>query len=245
MARNVPSLFPPGKGNIEIMFRDMGERRYGQFCPIARSLDLLGDRWTLLVVRELLVGPQRYSDLLAHLPGMWSNLLGQRLRSLAAAGLVRRRTLPPPAARVVYELTERGRGLEPSLYELARWGLELLAEPGEDALQFHLLPIAVKSLMRVEALPDRAFTLVLALAEGTWTAQVAAPGPGLRALDRVTLCEGAAPGADATVRGSVLDLLGARRGDPGVGPTIAGRRRDAAVVEALFSSPPVAVGVPA
>ena len=82
----------------------MGPRRYGQFCPIARALDLLGERWTLLIARELLVGPQRYSDLLAHLPGMWSNLLASRLRRLEDAGLVRRRWLEPPAARFVYEL---------------------------------------------------------------------------------------------------------------------------------------------
>src|SRR5450759_1201303 len=109
-------------------------RTYGQFCPVARALDLLGERWTLLIVRELLTGPQRYSDLRDHLPGMWSNLLAQRLRDLDAAGLVQRRELPPPAARLVYELTEQGRALAPVVYELARWGLELLDEPGDDVV---------------------------------------------------------------------------------------------------------------
>jgi DNA-binding HxlR family transcriptional regulator len=242
MARNVPSLFPPGKGNIEITFRDVGERRYGQFCPIARSLDLLGDRWTLLIVRELLGGPQRYSDLQAHLPGMWSNLLALRLRALEAEGLVQRRTLPPPAARVVYELTERGRGLGPTLYELSRWGLELLDEPGEDVAPWHLLPVAIKNLLRLEALPDRALSVGLDLAEGTWTLEVCEPAAGRRAFERVAVAEGAGPGADATVRGSVLDLLAARRGLGGL--TIEGRRRDIALVEALFS-PALAPAAPA
>src|SRR2546421_5058094 len=91
-------------------------RSYEQFCPLARALDVLGERWTLLVVRELLLGPRRFSDLRAHLPGIAPALLTQRLRDLEAAGLVRRAELPPPAARTVYELTERGRGLDAVVY---------------------------------------------------------------------------------------------------------------------------------
>src|ERR1700682_1205746 len=125
-------------------------RTYGQFCPVARSLDVLGVRWTLVLVRELLLGPQRYSELRDRLPGMWSNLLAQRLRDLDAAGLVQRRELPPPAARLVYELTERGQALEPLVYELARWGLELLDDPGDDVVPLHSLPLRLKGLVLID-----------------------------------------------------------------------------------------------
>ena len=97
-------------------------RSYGDACPIARTLDAIGERWALLVVRELLLGPQRFSDLRRALPGASSNMLTDRLRELEGRGLVRRRRLPPPAASSVYELTERGRELEPILDALGAWG---------------------------------------------------------------------------------------------------------------------------
>ena len=96
---------------------------------MARALDVVGDRWTLLVVRELLTGPKRFKDLLVGLPGIGTNLLARRLKELEGEGLVRRTTLPPPAGSAVYELTERGRELELVLTGLARWGVELLGEP--------------------------------------------------------------------------------------------------------------------
>jgi DNA-binding HxlR family transcriptional regulator len=96
---------------------------YEQYCPIARSLDLLGDRWTLLVVRELSIGPQRFTDLRAHLPGIPPNVLSQRLKRLTDDGLVTTAELPPPAARTVYELTPRGREAQPILRALIRFGL--------------------------------------------------------------------------------------------------------------------------
>jgi DNA-binding HxlR family transcriptional regulator len=105
-------------------------RSYGQYCPIAHTLDVVGDRWTLLIVRELLGGPQRYTDLQRALPGIAPNLLATRLRDLAASGIVTRRELPPPAARTVVELTETGRRLERVVVELARWGLSRLDPPG-------------------------------------------------------------------------------------------------------------------
>ncbi|HEY3241129.1 MAG TPA: helix-turn-helix domain-containing protein, partial [Acidimicrobiia bacterium] len=107
----------------------MTSRSYGHYCPVARTLELVGERWTLLLVRELLLGPMRFTDLHAALEGIPRNLLADRLRDLEANSLVARRTLPPPAARAVYELTEAGRGLMPVIGDLARWGLAHLAPP--------------------------------------------------------------------------------------------------------------------
>lgn len=104
----------------------MTRRSYGQYCALARALDVVGERWTLLVVRELLTGPQRFTDLLSHLPGIGTTLLSARLRNLDEHGIIRRRRLPPPAASTVYELTERGRDLGRSLLPLAMWGAQLL-----------------------------------------------------------------------------------------------------------------------
>jgi DNA-binding HxlR family transcriptional regulator len=97
-------------------------RSYGDACPIARALDLIGERWALLVVRELLFGAQRFSDLRRALPRASTNMLTDRLRELEAHGVVRRRILPPPAACSVYELTDRGHELEPLLDALGDWG---------------------------------------------------------------------------------------------------------------------------
>lgn len=110
----------------------MPRRSYNQYCSVARALDLIGDRWTLLIVRELLVGPRRYSDLLAGLPGIGTNHLADRLKRLRAAGVTGRRELPPPAASTVYELTPRGRALESVILGLARWGLGLMGAPEDD-----------------------------------------------------------------------------------------------------------------
>jgi DNA-binding HxlR family transcriptional regulator len=101
----------------------MEPRSYEQYCAVAKALDLIGERWTLLVLRDLVhLGPRRFSDLRDGLPGIGANLLTQRLRRLEREGLVRRRRLPSPAASVVYELTELGAALEPTIIELGRWG---------------------------------------------------------------------------------------------------------------------------
>lgn len=97
------------------------KRSYGDGCAIAHGLDLVGDRWALLIVRDLLLGPKRFTDLEAGLPGAGPNMLAQRLRDLEQAGAVRRATLPPPAASKVYELTEWGLELEPVVTGLGRW----------------------------------------------------------------------------------------------------------------------------
>ncbi len=110
-------------------------KRYDQYCPVAHALDLVGERWALLVVRELMHGPKRYTDLADSLPGIGTNILASRLRDLEACGIVAKRRLPPPAASRVYELTEYGRGLRTVLRELALWGARSLGPPSsEDAL---------------------------------------------------------------------------------------------------------------
>jgi DNA-binding HxlR family transcriptional regulator len=98
------------------------KRTYADSCGIARALDYAGERWALLVVRELILGPKRFTDLRAGLPGVGPDVLAQRLRDLEASGVIRRRKLPPPAAARVYELTEWGAELEPVLIALGRWG---------------------------------------------------------------------------------------------------------------------------
>jgi DNA-binding HxlR family transcriptional regulator/putative sterol carrier protein len=130
----------------------MSKRSYNQYCAIARALDIVGERWTLLVVRELLTGPKRFKDLLEGLPGIGTNLLTTRLKDLERYGVVRRTTLPPPAASKVYELTELGRSLEPVIAALGRWGLEILGTPDrEDDLRPAWAAVAMRSALKQEA----------------------------------------------------------------------------------------------
>jgi DNA-binding HxlR family transcriptional regulator len=110
-------------------------KRYDQYCPIACALGLVGERWTLLVVRELMEGPKRYTDLVDGLPGIGTNILAARLKELEAANLVEKRKLPPPAASTVYELTASGRQLRPVLHEMARFGARYMGPPPSDALE--------------------------------------------------------------------------------------------------------------
>lgn len=105
-------------------------RTYGQYCSVAKALDVVGDRWTLLVIRELIEqGPCRYTDLRNGLPGIATNLLADRLRDLEEAGLVRREEAPPPVATTLFSLTAAGAALEPSLRALGEWGLRYMTEP--------------------------------------------------------------------------------------------------------------------
>ena len=110
-------------------------KRYEQYCPVAHALGLVGERWALLVVLELLHGPKRYTDLVEPLPGIGTNILASRLRDLERCGIVAKRRLPPPAASQVYELTEYGHALRPVIRELALWGARSLGPPtAEDEL---------------------------------------------------------------------------------------------------------------
>jgi DNA-binding HxlR family transcriptional regulator len=131
------------------------KRTYREYCAIARSLDLLGQRWTLLIVRDLFLGPQRYTDLQAGLPGIATDMLTARLRTLEAEGLVRRRELPPPAPATVYELTEAGRGLGPLIRALGEVGLTLLDAPTPgQPINPGPVVMSLNLTFRPDALPD-------------------------------------------------------------------------------------------
>ena len=116
-------------------------RSYRQYCAVAKALDVIGDRWNLLIVRELLLrGACRYTDLLHGLPGIATNLLADRLRELEQAGIVYREDAPPPIATTLFRLTPRGEALNAAMLELGRWGAPLLAEPADnDAYRGHWL----------------------------------------------------------------------------------------------------------
>jgi DNA-binding HxlR family transcriptional regulator len=123
-----------------------GQRTYGDLCGIARALDVIGERWALLVIRELLLGPKRFTDLRAGLPHVSPDVLSQRLRELEQAGLVDRRTLAPPAGSRVYELTERGRQLEPVIVALGRWGSRAPFPPGDATIGPDSVILALETL---------------------------------------------------------------------------------------------------
>jgi DNA-binding HxlR family transcriptional regulator len=110
----------------------MAKRSYGQYCALARAFDVIGERWTPLLLRELAMGPRRYADLAEGLPGIGTSLLAQRLKELEAEGLVCKRFLSPPAARWVYDLTDDGRELAEGLIPLARWGAKRMGPRGKD-----------------------------------------------------------------------------------------------------------------
>jgi DNA-binding HxlR family transcriptional regulator len=131
-------------------------RSYGQYCSLAKALDVVGDRWTLLIVRELLLrGSCRYTDLRNGLPGIATNLLADRLRELEQANIVAREEAPPPVATTLFRLTERGEELKSVLFELGRWGVPLMAEPCTDEeFRGHWLTMPV-GLYLTDRTPER------------------------------------------------------------------------------------------
>lgn len=124
-------------------------RSYGHYCAVSKALDVVGDRWTLLIVRELLVrGPSRYTDLRHGLPGIATNLLADRLADLERAGVVVRHSPAPPVATPLFDLTDRGRALEPALRALGTWGAPLLANaPDTDEAKVHWLALPLRHLL--------------------------------------------------------------------------------------------------
>jgi DNA-binding HxlR family transcriptional regulator len=139
-------------------------KSYAQYCPVAHALELVGERWALLVVRELLTGPKRYTDLAAALPGIGTNILAGRLRDLENGGVIQKRRLPPPAAARVYELTPYGEELREPLYALARWGAKSLGPPtpGDDLSPGWLVNAIRATCRDCGRVPDTEFELRVA-----------------------------------------------------------------------------------
>lgn len=148
-------------------------RTYGDNCGVARALDLVGERWALLVVRELLLGPKRFTDLRAGLPHVSPDILAQRLRELEDSGIARRGKLPPPAGARIYELTERGRQLEPAILALGRFGSVAPFPPGDAQLGVDALVIALKSLFEPAAAHGLHATYELRLGEHRFRLRIA------------------------------------------------------------------------
>jgi DNA-binding HxlR family transcriptional regulator len=147
-------------------------RTYDDACAAAHALDLIGERWALLVVRELLLGPKRFTDLRAGLPGASPNVLAQRLRELERAGVVRRRKLPPPAASKVYELTEWGEELEPVIISLGRWGARSPSRPREAKLGIDSLILSFRTMFDPLAAEGLEASYELRLGEDRFRAEV-------------------------------------------------------------------------
>lgn len=134
--------------------------RYKQFCALARATELLAERWTLLIVRELLLGPRRFADLKAGLPGISSSVLTQRLSALIKSGLIQQSEWEPPAASTVYELTRNGQALRPAIYELIRWGGRFLFPPRRgERFDPRWLVLALSACARKKDAPEHAIEL--------------------------------------------------------------------------------------
>ena len=177
-------------------------RSYDEYCSLAKSLDVVGDRWTLLIVRELLLrGACRYTDLRNGLPGIATNLLADRLRELEHAGLIAREDAPPPIATTLFRLTPRGEELRPVLQDLTRWGLPLMIEERpDDAVRSHWLAWALEQML-VDLRPDApAVTIQLLTGDQPIVIET---GDG---TIRTRL--GRADDADATLTGQPRPILG-------------------------------------
>jgi DNA-binding HxlR family transcriptional regulator/putative sterol carrier protein len=218
-------------------------RTYDDGCAAAHALDLVGERWALLVVRELLLGPKRFTDLRSGLPHASPNVLAQRLRDLEAAGVVRRGKLPPPAASKIYELTEWGRDLEPVIIALGRWGVRSPTKPPDAELGVDSLILSFRTMFD----PDRAEGLdagyEFRLGEDRFRAEVAE--------GRLEIARGTAEKPDATVEADAGTLAALIYDDLELDDTLSSGdlriKGDRAAVErflALFPLPePAAVGV--
>ncbi|MGW0210230.1 winged helix-turn-helix transcriptional regulator [Streptomyces sp. NPDC003233] len=188
-------------------------RSYDQYCSAARALDLVGDRWTLLIVRELLAGPRRYTDLHADLPGVSTDVLASRLKDMERDGLTTRRKLPPPGAAYVYELTGRGRELLPVLQALGRWGEADLGERRPtDAVRAHWFALPLLRGLHGEGLVE------VRLEEGDFHVRVGAEeGP--------VYGDGPAPGEpDARLTMDAATCEALARGELGLADAVRARR---------------------
>jgi DNA-binding HxlR family transcriptional regulator len=220
-------------------------RTYGDACGIPRALDRVGERWALLIVRELLLGPKRFTDLKAGLPNASPNVLSQRLRQLEQEGIVTRRKLPPPAGSKVYQLTEWGLELEPVLTALGRWGARAPGPPAEHGMSLDAHILSLTTLFDPKLAPGFDARLDLRLGEHRFRAEV---GDG-----RLVVEPGEAESPDAVVTtdaGTLLALAHRRRDfEEAVGAgdiEIEGDRAVVARFLGLFPLPePAPVPVPA
>lgn len=177
----------------------MGRREYDQSCSLACALDRIGERWSLLIVRELSLGPLRFSDLVAGVGGAPTDILTKRLRDLESHGIVRRRDLPPPATGTVYELTDVGWALERPMLELARWGMHF--ERVDDVVG--LAPTSLANAIRTIAQPPQAARLTVGLRSG-------GQGYWLRVENGwIAAGRGEAEDPDVTLDGEPADVLAA------------------------------------
>src|SRR5688572_17490593 len=166
-------------------------RTYGDGCGIAHGLDLVGERWALLVVRELLLGPKRFTDLRGGMPSASTNVLSQRLRELEQAGIVRRRKLPPPAGSSVYELTDWGRELKPIVISLGTWAVRSPTFPEDAPVGTDSVVLALGTFFDAGAAGDLSASYELGLDDSTFHVDIA---DGTIELDR-----GPAEGPDAVI----------------------------------------------
>lgn len=170
----------------------MGSKRsYGDACRFAHALDLIGERWALLVIRELLLGPKRFTDLRAGLPHASTNILSERLRDLEQGGVIQRRKLPPPAGSSVYELTEWGRDLEPIVTELGAWGARSPFQPTSKEINTDSIVLALGSLFDPEGAGDLEASYALTIGDESFRVTVAG--------GEVKLGRGAAPEPTASI----------------------------------------------
>lgn len=182
-------------------------RSYGQACPVAHALDMIGERWAMLIVRELRLGPRRYVDLQASLPGLSPSVLAQRLRDLERVGVLRRRTLPAPAASRIYELTEWGAELEPVFTALAKWGMRSPVVPLEGGLTPDSVMLGMSTFFDGSADPAWTATYQLRLERDNYLVRV--EGGRLAELVR----DEARGPVDATVETDIGTLLAVQSGD--------------------------------
>ncbi|UJA20831.1 transcriptional regulator [Thermoleophilia bacterium SCSIO 60948] len=192
------------------------KRSYGDVCGTARALDTVGERWSLMVVRELLCGPKRFTDLRTGLPHVSPDVLSQRLRDLEGSGIVQKRTLPPPTPAKVYELTDHGRELGPVIAALGRWGARLpLPDDGDLWMSFDAHVLSFQTMFDPASAEGADVEIELRFTEGrTFVASVA--------NGELTLSEGEAPDADAVIEGPVSQVLAAAQGRLDFDEAIAG-----------------------
>src|SRR5258707_2972712 len=205
----------------------MAARSYGQYCGVARALELVGERWALLIVRDLLIGPRRFTDLRHGLPRIPTNVLSERLKELEHAGIVRRRVLPRPAASVVYELTEYGSQLDEVLMGFGVWGAQSLGQPRPgEIMTVDSMIMALRSTFVPAAAHGLQVSFELHLGEIIIHARIDGPS--------ITVAEGPLAGADLIIEAgpAVKDLM---TGDVSPGEAIASGSVRLAGNEALLA----------